>query len=210
MARTRIGPYPACPPACRDADPRAPIAARRVARLITDRLPTVTVEHIGSTAVPACAGKGIVDLMVLYPEGELEAVKEVLASLGFQRQTRGHLHPESRPMRVGAIAVAGRTFALHVHVLSERSEEVFRLRAFRDRLRADPGLRAAYVARKQEILARGVTDPAAYTAIKSAFVEAALADTGCRSPARCGEEIRTETPSSTPRSNPSPSPTTCV
>jgi GrpB-like predicted nucleotidyltransferase (UPF0157 family) len=182
MARMRIGPYPVCPPACHEADPRAVAAARRVARLITDRLPTVTVEHIGSTAVPDCAGKGIVDLMVLYPDGELEGVKAVLASLGFQRQTRGHLHPESRPMRVGAIVEGGRTFALHVHVLAVGSEEVVRLRAFRDRLRDDPALRAAYVARKREILAHGVTDPAAYTGIKSAFVEAVLTGAGLLPP----------------------------
>jgi GrpB-like predicted nucleotidyltransferase (UPF0157 family) len=138
----------------------------------------VRVEHVGSTAVPGCAGKGILDLMVLYPDGELETVKAVLAFLGFQRQTVGHLHPESRPMRVGAIRYEGRTFALHVHVLAVNSSEVQQIRAFRDRLRADPALCRAYVARKREILAGGVTDPAVYTGMKGAFVREALAAVG--------------------------------
>jgi GrpB-like predicted nucleotidyltransferase (UPF0157 family) len=175
MARQRISPYTVCPPACHEPDPRAASVARHVARLIRRRLPNVTVEHIGSTAVPCCAGKGIVDLMVLYDEGELDAVKEGLAELGFQRQSVGHLHPESRPMRVGAVIHAGQTFALHVHVIAANAEEVVRLRSFRDRLRADPELRAAYVRRKREILNGGVTDPAAYTGMKGAFIGAALA-----------------------------------
>ena len=40
------------------------------------------VEHIGSTSVPGCAGKGIIDLMVLYPVGGLEHARQVLDSLG--------------------------------------------------------------------------------------------------------------------------------
>jgi GrpB-like predicted nucleotidyltransferase (UPF0157 family) len=106
MEKAVISLYQIGPPACHDYDPRAGEVAGRVARLITARLPTVQVEHIGSTAVPGCAGKGIVDLMVLYPEGQLEAVKEALAVLGFQRQTVGHLFPESRS------AIEGRLYRL--------------------------------------------------------------------------------------------------
>jgi hypothetical protein len=49
------------------------------------------------------------------------------------------------------------------------------LRAFRDHLCADPRLRAAYGARKREILSAGITDPAVYTGIKSLFVQQGLA-----------------------------------
>jgi GrpB-like predicted nucleotidyltransferase (UPF0157 family) len=174
MGKAVIGPYECHPPACCDYDPRGTRVARRVARLISGRLPAVVVEHIGSTAVPGCAGKGIIDLMVLYPEGQLEAVKELLASLGFQRQKVGHLFPESRPMRVGALEHEGHTFRLHVHVVAVGSSEVAQVLAFRDRLRTDPKFRAAYVERKRQILATGVTDPAAYTGMKSVFVSQAL------------------------------------
>jgi GrpB-like predicted nucleotidyltransferase (UPF0157 family) len=132
------------------------------------------VEHVGSTSVPGCAGKGIVDLMALYPEGQLEAVKETLAALGFQRQTVGHLFPESRPMRVGALTVAGHPYRLHVHVVAATSEEGEQVRVFRDRLRADSQLRAAYTACKREILAQGVIDPAVYTGMKNRFVQEVL------------------------------------
>jgi len=175
MPEPVIGPYLFHPPTCMEYDPRAAEAARRIEALITASLPGVTVEHIGSTAVPGCAGKGVVDLMLLYPQEQLEAVKEVLFAQGFQRQSVGHLFPESRPMRVGTLRHRGRIFRLHVHVIATGSPEVAQLRAFRDRLRADPGLRAAYGARKREILSGGIImDPAVYTGIKSLFVQQVL------------------------------------
>jgi len=44
---------------------------------------------------------------------------------------------------------------LDVHVISATSPEVAEMRAFRDRLRANSELVAAYVARKRRIIARG-------------------------------------------------------
>ena len=173
-----ISTYWLQPPACIEYDPRAAEVAQRIAATLTAVLPMVTVEHIGSTAVPGCAGKGIVDLMVLYPDGQLEAVKQTLAALGFQRQTVGHLFPESRPMRVGALKHKGQRFRLHVHVIAAGSTEAVALRSFRERLRADPRTAAAYVARKQAILAAGVTDYQRYTRMKGRFVRKALSASG--------------------------------
>jgi GrpB-like predicted nucleotidyltransferase (UPF0157 family) len=171
MPETIIGSYPFHAPVCTEYDPRAPAVARRIAHWVRVHLPTVAVEHIGSTAVPGCAGKGVVDLMVVYPDGQLETVKETLFALGFQRQTVGFLLPEARPMRVGTVEHEGSLFRLHVHVLAASSPEVGQLRAFRDRLRADPQLVTTYVARKKEILAAGITDPAVYTRMKSLFFQ---------------------------------------
>jgi ribosomal-protein-alanine N-acetyltransferase len=52
--------------------------------------------------------------------------------------------------------------------------EVQEMRSFRDRLRADPALVAAYVASKKAILAAGVTDPVAYSIRKGGFVQGVL------------------------------------
>jgi GrpB-like predicted nucleotidyltransferase (UPF0157 family) len=170
-----IEPYALQPPHCVDYDPSAAEVARRVTESIREELPEVKVEHIGSTSVPGCAGKGVVDLMVLYPEGQLETVKGTLAALGFQPQTVGHMFPESRPMRVGALEHSGRLFRLHVHVIAADSPEAGVLRTFRERLLADPALMNAYVECKRAILASGVTDWQRYTGLKSAFVQEVLA-----------------------------------
>ena len=55
--------------------------------------------------MPGCAGKGVVDLMLVYPDGLLGASREVLEALGFQRQTTRDPFPEDRPMRTGSVVV---------------------------------------------------------------------------------------------------------
>jgi GrpB-like predicted nucleotidyltransferase (UPF0157 family) len=169
-----IGPYRVCPAACQDYDPRAADVARQVAMLVHDNLPGARVEHVGSTAVPDCAGKGIVDLLIPVPDGQMESVKATLAQLGFQPQPHADPFPEDRPMRVGSWEHDGASFLLHLHLIPAGSPEIEEMRFFRACLRADPALRKAYVARKREILASGVTDSAEYCQAKGLFIKEVL------------------------------------
>ncbi|MBN2084517.1 MAG: GrpB family protein [Anaerolineales bacterium] len=169
-----IGPHNHPGAVCIPYDPLAPEAAREVIRLIAARDSSLTVEHVGSTAVPGCDGKGVLDLLVMYEPGALERAKEALADLGFQRQTGRDPWPEDRPMRVGSLAFEGRLFPIHAHVIARGSDEASELMRFRDRLRADPELRNAYAARKREILKMGIADSLEYSIIKGSFVRDAL------------------------------------
>ena len=171
-----IAPYEQLPATCNDHDPRSFEVAKRVADLIESHLPDVTVEHVGSTAVPGCAGKGVVDLMILYPPGQLPEVREGLNALGFQRQTGRDPFPEDRPMRLGSIEHDGARFRLHVHVIPVDSPEVLELRTFRDRLRGEPLLLEQYVARKRKIIAEGITDSLDYSIRKGEFIAGILRD----------------------------------
>ncbi len=157
--------------AFRPYDPRCPAVARRVAKLIQRRLPLAHVEHIGSTAVPGCAGKGVVDLMLLYPPSHLAAARDAVDALGFQRHDRPGAFPEERPVRIGMIEHDGERFRLHVHIIAANAPEVAIQRRFRDRLRADPALVAAYVARKRAVLAAGLADSAGYNEGKAVFIQ---------------------------------------
>ena len=113
-----VGPYDHRPADYRAHDPRAAEVARRIGEVIVARLPDCAVEHVGSTSVPGLAGKGVVDLMLLYPAGKLVAARETLDGMGFQRQTGRDPWPEERPMRIGAVEHGGESFRLHVHVLA--------------------------------------------------------------------------------------------
>ena len=175
-----IGPYEDREAVCQDYDPRTTKVARQVAAIIQANLPGVTVEQVGSTSVPGCAGKGIVDLMLLYVDGQLAAARDGLDALGFQKQTNRDPFPEERPMRTGSVVHDGTTFLLHIHVIAASSPEAEELCRFRDRLRADPELAASYVAAKKAILASGVTDSVDYCIRKSQFVQQALHDVGTR------------------------------
>jgi GrpB-like predicted nucleotidyltransferase (UPF0157 family) len=173
-APTAIGPYENRPASCRKYDPRAAEVARRIGGLFSSHLPGIRAEHVGSTSVPGCAGKGIVDLMIPVPDGEMDKVKELLDRLGFQRQTGGDPFPEERPMRVGSYEHDGELFLLHVHVIPAGSPEVEEMRFFRACLSSDPELMKAYVAQKKKIIAGGITDSAAYCKAKGEFLKAVL------------------------------------
>jgi GrpB-like predicted nucleotidyltransferase (UPF0157 family) len=170
-----IGPYEDGPAFCLDYDPRAVDVAADVSAALRRQLPGLQVEHVGSTAVAGCAGKGVVDLLLVYPEGRLDEVVRVLDEIGFQPQTSGNPFPQERPMRRGSLVHDGATFRVHVHVIREGAEEVGALVRFRDRLRADPRLLAAYVAEKRSILAAGITDTGDYSNAKGGFIRGAIA-----------------------------------
>jgi GrpB-like predicted nucleotidyltransferase (UPF0157 family) len=163
------------PVACHPYDPQAPEVASLLNDLIRSRLPDVEVEHIGSTSVSGCAGKGFIDLMVLYREGSLEEAKAGLAALGFQRQSSRDPFPEDRPMRVGSFTYKRNEYQVHAHVIDVNSTEANEFRTFRDRLRQDVQLREAYIAEKRRILEAGLSDHVDYCIEKGAFVEKIIA-----------------------------------
>ena len=171
-----IGEYDAPAPAFRESDPAAADVAGALADAIVARDGRLRVEHVGSSSVPGLGGKGYVDLLVLYPDGALDVAKDVLAALGFQRQRGRDPWPETRPMRVGQVAHAGRSFPVHAHVVAASAREVAELLTFRDRLRADSTLQRAYEAEKRRILGRGVLDGVDYAEKKSTFVRRVLAE----------------------------------
>jgi dephospho-CoA kinase len=169
-----VGEYTALSPVCKEHDPRATEVARRLIVEIARHLPEIRTEHVGSTAAPGCAGKGIVDLMIPVPAGKMDAVKELLDRLGFQRQGGPEPFGEDRPMRVGSLSHDNTTFQIHVHVIPAESSEVDEMRFFRSCLRGDPDLMKAYVAQKRQILANGVADSLEYCKAKGEFLKMVL------------------------------------
>ena len=138
------------------------------------------VEHIGSTAVPVCWGKGIIDLIVAYTAGSLGNARNTLDRLGFQKQAGMDPFPESRPMRVGSVEYFGRTYRIHAHVMECESDEARALVRFRDLLRDNIFLRRAYEAEKRAILARGIVEGTEYSKAKGEFIRRALNAAGTK------------------------------
>jgi GrpB-like predicted nucleotidyltransferase (UPF0157 family) len=86
-----ILPYTRQPVEFQEYAPRVPEVAQYVNDLIQAQIPSVTVEHIGSTAVPGCAGRGVIDLMILYDNEPVEPILTQLDEPGFQWVQRGTL-----------------------------------------------------------------------------------------------------------------------
>lgn len=170
----RIGEYQHRKPEFKPYDPAAVLAADEIIGLILERLPYLSIEHIGSTAVPGMPGKGSIDLMLVYPSGQLDSACALLEELGFQELYQDAPFLENCPMRFGSHQYDNRLYQIHVYVLSESAPEVHLLRAFRDRLRLDINFRAAYLDYKRSILSRGVIDSREYARLKGEFIRKAM------------------------------------
>ena len=166
----RILPYSSTPAEFRAHDPKATEVARLLRRVILDVEPRLQVEHFGSTSVPGCGGKGIIDLAILYPEGLLARARAVLNGLGFQKQGGPEPFPENRPMRVGCVEHEACPFRIHAHVVALGSEEHGELVWFRETLRGDSTLKQSYEERKRAILAMGIQDSIEYCKAKGVFI----------------------------------------
>ncbi len=101
-------------------DPRAAVVAQRVMDAASEAMSDLHLEHVGSTSVPGCPGKGYVDLMTEYVEGRLEVVWQALESLGMAElgDEIRHLFPPERPVFHGLVKHAGDDFVVVVHVLA--------------------------------------------------------------------------------------------
>jgi GrpB-like predicted nucleotidyltransferase (UPF0157 family) len=174
MKLFEIGEYKTAAATFADYDPRAPQVARLLIDAIQQREPRLSVEHVGSTAVPGCRGKGVIDLAITYIPGDLERAKAALDALGFQKQTGRDPWPETRPMRVASVSALGGSFQVHAHVIERDRAEYRELIGFRYALRRDPGLRAAYENAKAQILANGITDSLDYSNAKHSFITSVL------------------------------------
>ena len=172
-----IGRYRRLPVKVHHADPDAPEVARRLIALIATRWPATPAEHVGSSAVPGLAGKGIIDLLLVAEPAHIPAITQVLLELGFQPQVPAAF-PATRPMLWGTFRHGDIEYPVHVHVVSASSPEVAAMRGFRDALRADPVLRRRYAALKRAIVAGGPADPVAFTKAKHDWIAATLAHLG--------------------------------
>lgn len=179
-----IGPYERLPVSIRPWDPRSPQVAAIVAGLIAEIRPDLRIEHIGSTAVPGMPGKGIVDLGTEADPADIPAITGAMRGLGFGPQPGPDPWPPTRPMHVGSFDFDGETFLVHVHV-HPRGGDLGQDIRFRDALRADPSLAAAYAAVKERITADagGVSDRDAYQGAKGDWIGATYDRLGIPRPA---------------------------
>ncbi|MGD9711201.1 MAG: GrpB family protein [Thermomicrobiales bacterium] len=154
----------------RSYDPRFPDVAASLIDRIAEALPGAAVEHIGSTAIPGCAGKGVIDLMLVYTADDGPPVAAAEA-MGFAVYRSRDPFPDERPVLVGMFPYDRDAFRVHLHLIPAGTQEIEVQRRFRDRLRADPALVDAYVAAKRASLAATPADSTDYNRGKHAFIE---------------------------------------
>lgn len=140
----------------------------RIAAALGDLV--LEIHHIGSTSVPGLAAKPIIDILVVM-EG-LEDAKTCIAPLAELGYTFID-HPENVARRYFRKGVPR---SHHLHIVAAGSAEHRDPLDFRDALRADPDLLAAYASLKSALAAAHRHDRSGYTENKSDFVRQALVE----------------------------------
>src|SRR5215469_12549527 len=154
-----------------DYDPRWPrlfeMLRVRIA-VVLDEM-AISIEHVGSTAVPGLAAKPIIDIDVLIrSSADLPVVIRKLADLGYEH--RGDLGVRGREaFRANAAAVRH-----HLYVCPPGSREYEQHIAFRNYLRAHAGEANAYALLKRELANKFGSDREGYSQAKSEFVQRLL------------------------------------
>ncbi len=131
------------------------------------------VEHVGSTAVPGLAAKPIIDLQAAV--ADLRVAPRIAEALLPHEWHYVAPDLDQRPWRRFFVKVSDARRVAHLHVMTRGTERWEEQLAFRDALRAGPNLVEAYAALKRRLAAEHTTDREGYTAAKSQFIRAVLA-----------------------------------
>jgi GrpB-like predicted nucleotidyltransferase (UPF0157 family) len=165
----------------------AAVAAREGERLVAalgeERL--VAVHHIGSTSIPGIRAKPVVDLVAEVRNlAALDEAADLMRDLGY-RWWGEHGIPGRRYCTLHD-ATTGRRL-VHLHCYAAGSPRVEGHLAFRDYLRARPERAKDYEAEKLRCRALWPDDRRAYTAAKSAWIDAVEREAlACRPSGRAG------------------------
>jgi GrpB-like predicted nucleotidyltransferase (UPF0157 family) len=155
-------------------DPRwHEFAQREIDSLIQRIDGLVAVHHVGSTSVPGLPAKPILDLLPVFRDAETKAVaKTQFEALGYEW--------------LGEHGLSGRDYArkfdpksgkrvVHAHCYVSDHPDITRHLAFRDALRNNATLRAAYTSVKAACASRHPEGGAAYGLCKSEWIDKAEA-----------------------------------
>jgi GrpB-like predicted nucleotidyltransferase (UPF0157 family) len=143
-------------------DPQWPVLFAAEVQRISVGLPaSVTIEHIGSTAVPGLLAKPIIDIMLgTDPYQKIEAVRAALVDFGYED--------------LGEAGVPGRIYfrrrnraAFNIALVRYRDPFWVANIAFRDHLRTSPDARREYAKTKRRALDSGIVSLLAYSDYKS-------------------------------------------
>ena len=129
------------------------------------------IEHVGSTAVPGLPGKPVLDIAIAVAhDADADACIAPMQSLGYEY--RGPYGED--PRRRYYVHHENGVRDVHVHLYVLPAAAWHAKLAFRDALRADAALRAAYAAEKYRVADAVGWDKSAYALAKGPFVQRVL------------------------------------
>ena len=152
-------------------DTNLPIVFAELRRLLQEELPTLQIEHVGSSSIPGVGGRNAIDIVILAAEANQADIKQHLYDLGFEDSPFRHF----LPLLVGAIVFQNNDYPILLYVLSPDSDVYRGWITFRDYLRAHPEDAQEYNTLKQQIIAAGNIEGRHYQQAKTPFLISMMA-----------------------------------
>ncbi|RRS07088.1 hypothetical protein EAG18_18945 [Pseudoalteromonas sp. J010] len=135
--------------------------------------PELRFLHFGSSSFKV-AGKGIIDISVLYQPGQLTKAVAHLTKLGFENQHSDKPFPPTRPRKDIAVRFQGELFQIHAHIIEQDSEEHHKQVQFKAYMLDNVKARSEYEEQKRQIIAQGIAQQDDYGKAKAPFVKRTL------------------------------------
>lgn len=132
----------------------------------------ISIEHVGSTAVPGLAAKSVIDIDVVVPASQVAPGIGRLQALGYE-----HRGERGVPQREAFGRPSGSP-AHHLYLCPPTSPALANHLAIRDHLRANPEAALAYGDLKRRLALDFSDDMDGYIAAKTTFLTAILRERG--------------------------------
>ncbi len=159
----------ALPPQMRftEYDDRYPGAVDCLAESLRSMLPTIRVEHVGSTAVPGLGGRRVLDVVIPAATEEHDRLRSTLLGLGFVDFPFAHI----QPLLQGTVRYANEEYPVLLYLLPPDHPYLRGWIACRDYLRGHPDEARRYAEVKRRAIADGQTAPWSYQQAKTPYLE---------------------------------------
>ena len=161
--------------------PKLALAEINAIKTIASRLPFVSIEHIGSTAVPELSSKPIIDIFI-----SIQSIKEAVNWIA-PLESLGYLYWEENPDKTHlrffkGMPPFGEERTHHVHIVESSNNTMEHRVLFRNILRADTKARLEYESLKLKLARAHLIDRVAYTDNKLDFITSILRANGYTKP----------------------------
>ncbi len=118
-------------------------------RIVSHVKLALSIEHVGSTAIPNLGGKGIIDIAIAVDKQDMESVSEQLQILGYEYRPR-YSTPDRFYYIIYLPDPEEETRRYHVHLTYPESNDWKEFIAFRDYLRSHPDEVEEYAEMKRQ------------------------------------------------------------
>ena len=161
------GIFNAGPISYENYDPDYPHVFAEVVKAIHGVLPSVQIEHVGSTSVPGLGGRRVLDIVIPAEQGSHDEIVSRLLSIGFVKSPLTHI----QPMLTGMVQYNGKDYPMLLYTLPPDSEICQGWITFRTYMQQHPEEVQRYADVKKQAIAEGKTHPWIYQQAKTPYLE---------------------------------------